>query len=125
MKCPQCEHENPDDRATCSACGAPITADTERVEPEIELVEVFATGDATLVPVVRSLLEEEGIEHLVQGEGIQELVGMGRVGAGMNIAAGPTRFFVREDEAARAAELLAHLEAGEVELPADQDVENA
>jgi hypothetical protein len=123
MKCPQCQRENPGERTTCIECGAALVASDERAEPDAELVEIFETGEATLAPIVRSLLDEEGIEHLVQGEGVQELVGLGRVG-GSNIAAGPVRFFVREEDAARARELLAHLAAGEVELPADQDVEN-
>jgi hypothetical protein len=124
MKCPQCQHENPGDRTTCMECGAALVASDERAEPDAKLVQVFETGDATLIPIVRSMLDEEGIEHLVQGEGVQELVGLGRVGGG-NIAAGPVRLFVREDDAPRASELLAHLAAGEVELPADQDVENS
>jgi hypothetical protein len=102
-------------------CGADLVANAERPEPDAELVQVFEANDATLIPVVKSLLDEENIEHLVQGEGIQELVGVGRTG-GINLAAGPVRIFVRAADAPRASELLAHLAAGEVELPADQDV---
>ena len=75
-------------------------------DPTIELVTVFATGDASLIPVVKSILEAEGIDYLVRGEGVQDLLGAGRLSAGFNYVTGPAHFLVRRDDEERARELL-------------------
>lgn len=37
------------------------------------LVPVFATGEAALIAVAKSLLEAEGIDYFVRGEGLGHL----------------------------------------------------
>jgi Putative prokaryotic signal transducing protein len=86
--------------------------DDERTpDPDIELVPVFETGDAGLIAVVKSILEGEGIDYLVRGEGVQDLFGAGRLTAGFNYITGPAQFLVRSEDKERARELLQDLES--------------
>jgi hypothetical protein len=78
-------------------------------DPTIELVRIFETGDAGLTAVVKSILESEGIDYLVRGEGVQDLFGAGRLSAGYNYITGPSRFLVRREDEERARELLSAL----------------
>jgi hypothetical protein len=78
-------------------------------DPTIELVPIFSTGDAALIAVVKSVLEGEGIDYLVRGEGVQDLFGAGRLSAGFNYITGPAHFMVRREDAERAGELLSAL----------------
>jgi len=78
-------------------------------DPTIELVRIFETGDAALTVVVKSILEGEGIDYLVRGEGVQDLLGAGRLSAGFNYLTGPARFMVRRADEERARELLSEL----------------
>ena len=94
--CPHCGQEQPE------AAGPPP-------EPNIELVSVFRTGDAGLVALAKSLLEAEGIEYMARGDGLQDLFGWGRLGAGFNYVVGPVEFVVRRDDAQRANVLLRDL----------------
>jgi hypothetical protein len=75
-------------------------------DPAITLTTVLCTGDPALVAMAKSLLEDEGIEYLVRGEGLQDLFGWGRLGAGYNILTGPAEFAVRSADAERARRLL-------------------
>jgi hypothetical protein len=78
-------------------------------QPDIELVAVFLTGDESKILVAKSLLEAEGIEYLVRGEGIQDLFGWGRLAIGFSNVVGPAEFVVRKDDENRARDLLRDL----------------
>jgi hypothetical protein len=78
-------------------------------QPDIELVAVFRTGDESKILVAKSLLEAEGIEYLVRGEGIQDLFGWGRLAIGFSNVVGPAEFVVRKDDENRARDLLRDL----------------
>ncbi|OFW11496.1 MAG: hypothetical protein A3H96_00915 [Acidobacteria bacterium RIFCSPLOWO2_02_FULL_67_36] len=80
--------------------------------PDAELVKVFVTGDAGLIGVARSLLDAEGIDYMLRGEGLQDLFGIGRV-SGYNYVVGPAEFWVRSEDAARVTALLNDLGASE------------
>ena len=75
---------------------------------DVELVRVLATGDMGLIAVARSLLEAEGIDYFVRGDGLQDLAGLGRI-AGYSYAFGPAEFWVRAEDADRVRELLKDL----------------
>ena len=119
MVCPNCEEEFAWDVMICPRC------DVETVDrlpgptpmPDVELVSVLATGDAGLIAVARSLLEAEGIDYFVRGDGLQELFGFGRI-TGFSYAMGPAEFCVRSEDAVRARELLDDLQAPKL---ADED----
>jgi hypothetical protein len=72
---------------------------------------VLSTGDAGLIAVARSLLEGEEIDYFVKGDGLQDLFGLGRISGGFSFAMGPAEFWVRQDDADRARELLGDLTA--------------
>ena len=77
------------------------------------LVPVFATGEAALIAVAKSLLEAEGIDYFVRGEGLSDLFGYGRITTYNFVLGRPPEFMVREEDAERARELLKDLAAGE------------
>lgn len=79
-------------------------------DPNIELVAVFQTGDQGKIVVARSLLEAEGIDYLVRGEGLQDLFGWGRLAIGFSNVVGPAEFVVRKEDEHRARELLRDLQ---------------
>jgi len=79
---------------------------------DIALVPVFATGEAALIAVAKSLLEAEGIDYFVRGEGLTDLFGYGRITT-FNYVVGPPEFVVRKEDAERARELLKDLATGD------------
>jgi hypothetical protein len=71
-------------------------------------VVVFETGDASLVPVISSLLTDAEIPFLSRGEAIQDLFAWGRV-SGNNPVTGPVQFLVPPEHAEAARDLLREL----------------
>jgi Putative prokaryotic signal transducing protein len=78
-------------------------------DPNIELVAVYQSGDEGQILVAKSLLDGEGIDYLVRGDGLQDLFGYGRLAIGFSNVVGPAEFLVRKDDADRARELLRDL----------------
>ena len=60
--------------------------------------------------VAKSILDEAGIKYLAQGEGLQDLFAMGRLGTGFNPLIGPVKFLVRNEDQQIAKELLQELQ---------------
>jgi hypothetical protein len=122
MFCPSCGSEYREGFSSCAACEVALV-DSPPVEshPDPGDIEtVFATGDPVLLVTAKSLLDEAGIPYLTRGEGIQDLFGMGRLGTGFSILAGPVEIQVGAHRAQEAADLLyeAGLEDGEGDEPA-------
>jgi putative signal transducing protein len=111
MFCPSCGESFSEPVTECLVCGVELTESSPGPPPDptIQFASVLTTGDPGVIAVAKSLLDAEAIEYLVRAEGLQDLFGWGRLGAGYNILAGPAEFVVREDDAARARELLADL----------------
>jgi Putative prokaryotic signal transducing protein len=106
MWCPECGERFPPASATCPGCHvALVPRPRPAPAPDLELVRVFSTGDAGVIAIARSLLEAEDIDVLVRGDGLQDLFGWGRI-TPFNYLVGPAEFWVRAEDAARAAELL-------------------
>ena len=83
-------------------------------DPDLQLVPILQTGDQGLIADAKSLLDAEGIQYFVRGEGVQDLFAFGRFGTGFSPITGAPVFLVREDDAERARGLLKDLrEAGE------------
>lgn len=80
---------------------------------DVALVTVFATGEAALIAVAKSLLEAEGIDYVVRGEGLSNLFGHGLITTYNFVVGGPPEFMVREEDAERAREMLKDLATGE------------
>jgi len=72
----------------------------------MELVTVFASGNAAEITVAKLALESEGIPFITKGEGVQDLVGLGRLFGGTNLLTGPVQIQVRSEDAELALELL-------------------
>jgi hypothetical protein len=110
MFCPQCRQEYRAGITTCTECGVALVeilpaAGHDEAE-WVDLVTVLKTGDDSTIKVVKSLLEAEGIPCMLQGGGMQDLVGLGRAGAGFNVALGPVQVQVRPQDVDAALELL-------------------
>jgi hypothetical protein len=122
MFCPKCGEEFSWDVMVCPAC------DVDTVDrlpgpdptPDAALVSILATGDAGVIAIAKSLLESEGIDCFVRGDGLQDLFGLGRV-TGFSFAMGPAEFWVREDDAVRARELLIDLTVSDPEHKPSHD----
>ena len=112
--CPECNVEYIDAAIRYSDCdvelalGPPIPSIPEE-HPDPKIETVYATGDSALVALVKSLLEDAGIEYFTKGYEIQDLVGIGTLG-GFNNTIGPVEFVVAAEDAPTARELLAHLD---------------
>lgn len=129
MFCPECGSEYREGFTACVDCEVALVPEqpaefAERgPEGDDTLVSVLAAGDLSVLTRARSLLEAEGIPYSMDGEGLQNLFGAGMIGLGYNQIVGPPHLKVREEDEARARELLAELEAwedqGEGGLPGD------
>lgn len=132
MYCPKCGAEYVAGVTHCSDCDLLLVEELptpprrarkpERPDPvrpdrpprhDLQLVTVLASGDPGLMAVAKSLLQSADIPFLVQGEGVQDLFGVGRVGSGFNIVTGPAKLQVGLDDADDARELLSDLIANE------------
>ena len=58
-------------------------------EDHENLVTVYATGNEAIVSVVKSVLDEAQIRYIAQGEGVQDLFGVGVIGTGFNPITAP------------------------------------
>ena len=72
-----------------------------------ELVTVFRTGNAVVIALAKAALDAEQIRYVTEGEGVQDLIGMGRFPAGYNAVTGPVRIQVTAEDVERAREALA------------------
>ena len=72
----------------------------------MSFVVVLQTGDQVAIGFAKEILEAEGIEYQVRGEGLQHLVGIGTLGTGFNIVTGPAELSVNEDDVDAARDLL-------------------
>lgn len=87
---------------------------------DLEMVCVFGTGDEGLAALVKSIFDGYNIRYVVKGEGVQDLLGWGRIG-GFNYAVGPAEFLVHRDDADRARALLTETEGLASEFPESDD----
>ena len=67
---------------------------------------VLRSPDQNLILIARSVLDGAGIPFVVKGEGIQDIIGGGRIG-GMNFLTGPIEILVPDDRAEEARAILA------------------
>ena len=118
----------------CPKCGAELTlllppaadprpSEQSRRPPVIEttLVSVLQTADEGLIALVKSLFEAEDIDYFLKGEGLQDVLGWGRIAGEFNYITGPADFLVRESDADRALGLLASLRSDDDESGESDD----
>ena len=75
-------------------------------EDHENLVTVYATGNEAIVSVVKSVLDEAQIRYIAQGEGVQDLFGVGVIGTGFNPITGPIIFKVMPEDEEYAKEII-------------------
>ncbi len=75
-----------------------------------ELVTVFQTGNPIALALAKGALESAGIPFVSEGEGLQDLIGLGRFPGGFNVATGPVKIHVDTRDAEAAKEVLADIE---------------
>jgi len=71
---------------------------------------VFQTANPIALALAKAALESQGIAFVTQGEGLQDLIGLGRFPGGFNVAAGPVKIHVDVRDAESASELLTDIE---------------
>jgi hypothetical protein len=77
----------------------------------LDLVVVLATSDPVTIALAKAALQSAEIRFVTQGEGVQDLLGVGRFPGGFNIATGPVQFRVARADAREAAALLTDVTA--------------
>lgn len=84
-------------------------------------VRILSTSDTAFLLVARSVLAAAGIPSTTQGEGLQDLLGLGRLPIGVNLATGPMHVSVPRSFEDRARAALLAPTSFSPELPADGD----
>lgn len=88
-------------------------------DQDADLVSIFETTEAGLVPVARLALEEAGIEYAVQNRGfVDQLLGR-RTSMTVGETDTPLHIVVRAEDEARAREVLGGLGSGKPGVPAE------
>lgn len=108
----------------CTDCHVPLIpkmdwGPDEKSRKETKLVCIFSTGSQAQVAVAKSLLEGADIPCMVKNEGVQDLLGFGRMGTGYNPLTGPIEIWVDERDAFQAKEILSDLDS-----PSPEDEED-
>jgi putative signal transducing protein len=111
MFCPECGGEYREGFTHCADCDVDLVAELP-VDPtdlprDVTLVTVLETGDPGELAFAESVLRGAGIPYAKQGESLQDLFALGRLGIGFSPIAGPILLQVPEEQADAAAELLA------------------
>ncbi len=103
MFCPACGYEYLAGVAVCADCGVPLVAALPAAPPPVPVAyeEVLATLNPGEIALVKSLLEEAGIDYRFATEVVGPPLAL------------PARLFIPRDRAGEARELLgAFIEAG-------------
>jgi hypothetical protein len=121
MHCPNCGTEVQPGATQCRQCEIPIAwdGDTATFQVPGEDVPVFVAKDPTMLPVIESLLEVNGIPFVVANGVTQDLIGWGQFNLGYNPITGPPIVKVHAQHAEAARELIASAST----VPAEPDAE--
>ena len=121
MFCPECGTEYRAGFTTCADCQIALVEDAPAEPTFPKMVKVFETSDRALLLVTKGVLQAANIPFSVVGEAAQDLIGLGRLGSGFNVATGPVRIEVPEEDVEEARGLLAPDELQDDEAPPDED----
>ncbi len=108
MFCPECRTEYREGFTVCADCGTTLVPELppepspETSSEGVDFEEVLGFMDEGLAAIVKSLLDEEGIDYYIVG--------------GFSVPKGPDKkLMVRKDQAERAREILEDLERDDEE----------
>ena len=87
-----------------------MTRPEEYGEADVELVKVFEAGDAAVLPLVESMLQDADIEFMTKGAVLQNLFGIGYIGMGSSNNLDPPEIWVRKEDEAEARAVIALLD---------------
>lgn len=117
MFCPQCGAEYREGFGRCVDCEVDLVAEAPspavRPAPTVRQVTVLRSGDPAVLAMAKSLLEDAGIPLVAQGEGLQDLFALGRLGTGSSPIVGPAEIRVSSADEGAARALLRDLDSGE------------
>ena len=106
MFCPECRAEYREGFETCSDCGVPLVGSLPEAEDLGDLVPLRQVWQPDLLPVIVSLLDSDGIPHVVQGEHSLHTVGLAQLFRAADPANVCWTILVPEARLERARELL-------------------
>jgi hypothetical protein len=120
---PDCPHREETGRAAefragierCSDCGTalvdedPFAAEAARSARHIEMVELTELTEPALAATLAAMLDEAGIGYEIEGGGVQDFFGVGRLGTGFSPITGAPQLRVDATRLAEAHDLLAAL----------------
>ncbi|MFC1528926.1 putative signal transducing protein [Candidatus Latescibacterota bacterium] len=117
MFCPKCRNEKREEFSVCPVCNIPLVMELlPEPKPEyVKFVTVFSAGNPADIVIAKSILENANIQYFAKNEGVQDLIGWGRIGMKYNLAVGPIEIQVGEDDAGEAQALFKELEKSESE----------
>lgn len=114
MFCPKCKAEYREGFEECKECNTPLVdvlpQELANQQDYIKFVTAYKTSNPGLIAFAKSILEAEGIEYFIKGEGVQDLFGLGRLGTGYSPLVGVAEIQVDEYELERAKGLLKEME---------------
>jgi len=85
-------------------------------EPGESLATVFESGNRIETETAKILLRDAGIEFFTLGDEVQDIIGLGGLGTGVNLATGPMRIQVRAEDDADALRVLDEMDRAEPEV---------
>jgi len=115
MFCPRCGSEFRPEHTRCVECDVDLVAELDNKETgdEGELVSVLQSGDAALLPLLKSVLDAAEIPYIVQGD---EAAGLFPLPGGAPIFSRPAfaaNLLVPREREAEARELIASIRDSE------------
>lgn len=106
MYCPECGGEFRSDITQCPDCEVTLTPTPPSEDHSQDMVRVYRSADAALLPVLRSVLDASGIPSIVQGGEAAGLFPLGSAGGGEDNRYLGAVVLVPADHADEARELL-------------------
>lgn len=118
MWCSTCRGEFVDEVTVCPDCGTPLGSELpDEEQAEGPFVQVFQSADASLLPVIKSVLSGARIPHVVQGDEAQSLYPFGSVGGGSDDRLLRAVVLVPESQREAAEAVLGELAPEDTEAP--------
>jgi Putative prokaryotic signal transducing protein len=119
MICPRCGDEYQPGFQRCADCDVDLIEVHRplREPPPLRIVTVLATGDPVRLEMAKSLLDSADVDYWVKGEGLQDLFGAGRIGAGFNLTIGPMLLQVDEADESDAKSILSEIPSNASDSP--------
>ena len=110
MYCPKCGCEYREGFNQCTECDVALVAEPPAVKSKKmewpDMVILRTISDSAFLLVAKSILLDAGIPFWIKNEGLQDLIGFGRVGMGFNIMIQPVGLFIPKKYMKEANRLL-------------------